>query len=198
MEFAPINLPMERRLQTVAILFWLFLFVAIPLFAYPVVIYLLAFSSYDVFRRAAAFLLPYLWWIWVVDRDSCNKGGRKMDWVRNWAIWKWYNDYFPIKLVKTAELNPKRNYLMGSHPHGVLCSGAFGCFGSNAQNVEKLFPGMSFNILTLEINFRWPIMRDIILSLGVCAASRKGMNYLLSSRGGGKVGVLIPGGAPER
>lgn len=27
-------------------------------------------------------------------------------------------DYFPIALVKTADLDPSKNYVFGYHPHG--------------------------------------------------------------------------------
>jgi len=194
-EFAPVHLPWERRMQTLSIMIWFTLFFVIPLSSYPTLIYITFFSSYQ--KSALSILLPYLFWIWVVDRESCNKGARRIRWVRGWNIWKHYNDYFPIKLVKTADLDPKKNYLFGSHPHGVLCSGAFGCFATDAMEVNKLFPGFDFSVLTLEMNYRFPILRDLILSLGVCAATRKGMNYLLSYKGGGKAAVLIPGGAPE-
>lgn len=194
-EFAPVNVPWERRWQTVCVNIWFLLFFLLPLASYPVIIYLLLFSSSKTI--CWTILSPYLIWIWVLDPQSCNKGGRTINWVRNWSIWKGFNDYFPIKLVKTCELDPKRNYLFGSHPHGVLCTGAFGCFATDWQNVKKVFPGLNFHVLTLELNYIWPILRDLILSLGVCAASRKGMNYLLSREGGGNAGVLIPGGAPE-
>lgn len=29
-------------------------------------------------------------------------------------------DYFPIDLVKTAELPPNRNYLIAACPHGII------------------------------------------------------------------------------
>lgn len=189
------NIPLERRYQTFCVIVWVFFFVILPLIAYPIIIHLLFFSPYA--QKAAGFLLPYLWWVLVVDRNSCNKGGREIKWVRNWKIWKGYVDYFPIKLVKTCEINPKRNYLFASHPHGILCSGAFGSFATDALNVKELFPGLSFSVLTLEVNYRWPILRDLILSLGVCSCKRESMNALLTTKGGGKACVLIPGGAPE-
>ncbi|ODM89837.1 2-acylglycerol O-acyltransferase 1 [Orchesella cincta] len=194
-EFAPVHLPWERRMQTLSVMVWFFLFFVVPLASYPTMIYLMFFSSYQ--KQALSVLLPYLFWIWAVDRDSCNKGARRFKWVRGWTIWKRYVDYFPIKLVKTADLDPKRNYLFGSHPHGVLCSGAFGAFATDALEINKHFPGFNFSVLTLDINYRFPILRDLILSLGVCAATRNGMNYLLGSKGGGRAAVLIPGGAPE-
>lgn len=148
-------------------------------------------------------------------------------WVRSWRMWKWYNEYFPIKLIKTAELDPSKNYLFGSHPHGVLCSGAFGSFASEGQNVEKLFPGITPHLLTLEGHYSFPIYREFLMAtgkvlsfnergrirfrisifgayyikyvkcLGCCSASKTSMNYLLSHPDGGHAAILVVGGAPE-
>lgn len=41
-------------------------------------------------------------------------------WVRKSAWWQYLRDYFPVRLVKTAELSPNRNYIFGYHPHGIL------------------------------------------------------------------------------
>ena len=35
---------------------------------------------------------------------SAHRGGRRgwtVKWARNWRIWKWYADYFPIKIVSS-------------------------------------------------------------------------------------------------
>ena len=36
---------------------------------------------------------------------------------------KYFKDYFPIELVKTADLNPDGKYLLCSHPHGTIPAG---------------------------------------------------------------------------
>jgi hypothetical protein len=43
--------------------------------------------------------------------------------------------------VKTVDLDPNRSYLFGSHPHGLLCAGAFCAFATDALNFTELFPG---------------------------------------------------------
>ena len=50
-------------------------------------------------------------------------------------------DYFPVSVVKTADLDPGRNYLLGSHPHGVVCFGAFMSFVVDNPQFRELFPG---------------------------------------------------------
>lgn len=44
----------------------------------------------------------------------------RCEWVRNWRVWKYVIDYFPIDLVKTVDLPANRNYLIGTCPHGIL------------------------------------------------------------------------------
>ena len=45
--------------------------------------------------------------------------------VQQWSLWKDYASYFLVRLTKEAELDPQLNYFVGSHPHGILGSGAF-------------------------------------------------------------------------
>lgn len=40
--------------------------------------------------------------------------------MRRSSAWKYFADFFPIKLVKTAELSPDKNYIFGT----VLAVGA--------------------------------------------------------------------------
>ena len=53
-----------------------------------------------------------------------------------------------ILITKKTALNihhqdPNRSYLIGSHPHGLLCSGAFCAFATDALDFNKLFPGLT-------------------------------------------------------
>ena len=87
--------------------------------------------------------------------------------MRNCAWWHYFRDYFPVKLVKTTDLNPNRNYLFCSFPHGVLSTGTFCAFGTDTLNCQDLFPGLDFRLLTLEQHFRVPIMRELPASFGM-------------------------------
>ena len=45
------------------------------------------------------------------DLQTCNRGGRRgflVNWLRNSMLGKLYANYFPIKLVKTTELDPEK------------------------------------------------------------------------------------------
>lgn len=94
-------------------------------------------------------------------------------------MWRYYRKFFPIELIKTAELNPEKSYLLGSHPHGLLCSGAFCSFATDAAGFKDKFPGLDPRLLTLKGQFVIPGYRELILSTGACAATKEGMEALL-------------------
>ena len=54
---------------------------------------------------------------------------------------KYFRDYFPIEMVKTADLDPKKKYLLCSHPHGVMPAGINIAVGTNACGWSEKFPG---------------------------------------------------------
>lgn len=86
--------------------------------------------------------------------------------MRRWRMWYHYKNYFPIKLVKTCELDPKRNYLLCSHPHGILSSGAFVSFFTEGNDVSNVFSGLTIHGITLWVNFMIPLFREWCLALG--------------------------------
>ena len=192
MDFAPLLLPLERRLQTFAVFYWISAMLFQGLIVTSLGIYLFFYTSYWWIS------LLYLTWM-VYDLDTCNRGGRTGWWlrfIRGWRLWKHYKNFFPVKLVKTAELDRNKNYLLGSHPHGVLCSGAFSCFATDAGGFSTQFPGMTPRLLTLEGQFWIPGNRELSLGAGCCAATKRGMEALLGQPGG-VAAVLVVGGAPE-
>lgn len=56
--------------------------------------------------------MAYLAWF-IYDFKTPCRGGRPSLRVRNQRMWKYFVDYFPTKLVKTAELPTDRNYILG-------------------------------------------------------------------------------------
>uniref|UniRef100_A0A8D2HTQ5 Acyltransferase n=1 Tax=Urocitellus parryii TaxID=9999 RepID=A0A8D2HTQ5_UROPR len=147
-----------RSLQAFAVLQWVFSFLGLG--SVCLVALLLALLG-----RAWVLVVLYLIWLYG-DRSTPRAGGRRSAWVRNWAIWRHFCDYFPISLVKTAELDPSRNYLFGFHPHGVLVVGAFGNFCTEATGFSRLFPGLRPHLLMLPCWFQIPIFRDYIMTSG--------------------------------
>lgn len=75
--------------------------------------------------------------------------------------------FFSLQLVKTADLDPRYNYIVGFHPHGVLVAGAFTNFCTYATGFRQLFPGLTSYLLMLPLWFRAPFFRDYIMCAGV-------------------------------
>ena len=102
-------------------------------------------------------------------------------------------------MIKTAELDPdKGNYLLGNHPHGLLCSGALACFATEGAGFSNMFPGIMPTLVTLEVFHLVPGMREFLQPIGICAATHQSLDYLLTTpKHGGRAVIIIIGGARE-
>ncbi|XP_018397748.1 PREDICTED: diacylglycerol O-acyltransferase 2-like [Cyphomyrmex costatus] len=197
-KFAPLNVPLERRLQTLAVAICVFVLPLVSVWGYLITVYLIFYTE-----TLRYFLLLYFLWIYY-DWDTCHSGGRSEMWTRmarNNAFWRYFCNYFPLKLVKTVDLDPKKSYLFIGVPHGILSIGIFGSFGTDILNCKKLFPGLEIRPITLDQHFKTPIFREYPYSLGTCASSLKSIKYLLSTPPKnpytGRITVLVVGGASE-
>lgn len=141
-DFAPLRIPLHRRLETAAVVLYYYSFYFGALVGTIVILGLFFTSYYPI-------ALIYLTWAYFIDSGTPSHGGRRSTFVRSLRIWNYYRDYFPITLVKTADLDPERNYIFGYHPHGVLCAGAFCNFATEATGFSKMFPGITPHLLPL-------------------------------------------------
>ena len=157
-QFAPLNIPLERRLQTLAVFQWTLCFLLLGFSCLGLTVYLLFTKYYFVV------LLYSVWYVY--DWKKQEKGGRSSDWVRRWKIWEYYRDFFPIKLIKVADLDPSRNYILGYHPHGIMAFGAFNNFATEATGFSRLFPGLKSRVLILAGQFFFPVHREYVMSSG--------------------------------
>lgn len=156
-EFAPLSIPFSRRLQTLSVLSICLILLFGPLLGTATFLVLLI-TPLSIFSMA--YIAFYFLW----DFDISARGGRRVNFLRNLTIWKYYCSYFPITLVKTAELDAEKNYIMGYHPHGVVSSGAFGSFATEGVNFSKTFPGITPHLLTLKCK-RYFINSDLVMYL---------------------------------
>ncbi|CAH1396906.1 unnamed protein product [Nezara viridula] len=131
------------------------------------------------------------------DNKTPNRGGRQVNAVKRFPIWKYFNDYFPIRLIKTADLDPRKNYIFCTHPHGVVCTSSIAHFILGYSKASELFPGLKFHTATLNINFYFPLLRDYVLALGFVSASIDSLMFLLRNNEGGNVINLMIGGSSE-
>eukprot|EP00076_Gallus_gallus_P014932 XP_015133826.1 acyl-CoA wax alcohol acyltransferase 1 isoform X5 [Gallus gallus] len=170
----------------------------------PVTLVLLV---YLVFTRFWPISALYLAWV-IFDWDTPEKGGRRLPCLRRWSVWRHFRDYFPVKvqnwLVKTHDLSPGHNYIIGSHPHGILCVGAFCNFITGSTGFSELFPGIRPFLTTLAGNFRLPLFREYLMSgarvapaIGLCPVTRRAIGHLLSKNGTGNAVAIVIGGAAE-
>ncbi|XP_054830916.1 2-acylglycerol O-acyltransferase 2 [Eublepharis macularius] len=188
-EFAPLATPLRRRLQTASVVQWVFSFLGLGLCCIAI------FAGLLFTRFWMISVLYGAWWAW--DWDTPSKGGRRVHFIRNSVVWRYLKDYFPITLVKTAELDPAKNYIFGFHPHGVLATGAFVSFCTEATGFSKLFPRMTPYLMMLSLWFRAPFFRDYLMSGGLVPSDKETASYILKKPGGGNVLTIIVGGAQE-
>ncbi|XP_069059977.1 2-acylglycerol O-acyltransferase 2 isoform X2 [Pleurodeles waltl] len=132
-----------------------------------------------------------------MDLDTPSKGGRRSQLLKKSVVWRYMRNYFPVSLIKTADLNPNQNYILGFHPHGVLVAGAFVNFCTEATGFYELYPGMTPYMLMLPLWFRVPFFRDYAMAGGLVSADKESAEYILRSKNGGNAVVIAIGGAEE-
>ncbi|KAK5112951.1 hypothetical protein LTR62_003773 [Meristemomyces frigidus] len=190
--WAPLNVPLQRRLQTLLILAHtlsiagglalFFLLCTIPLL-WPL-------------------LLPYLIYVLLSRASTSGALSHRSNYLRSSRIWSLFAGYFPARLHRSQVLEPTRKYIFGYHPHGIISHGAFAAFATEALGFSNLFPGITNTLLTLDSNFRIPLYRDYALRMGLASVSRESCENILS-RGGpngegmGRAITIVVGGARE-
>lgn len=149
-----------------------------PLASRLAVLYYCFSFGYFVHCWVAAFLLcravPVLWPLLLAyvffalgPRNAAAMDGSWPTPFRRWRMWKLVARYFPAALHTTAALPPTRPYLFGCHPHGLLSFGAWLSFATDALEFERKLPGVDCRLLTLNLNFRAPFLREYLLLHGL-------------------------------
>ena len=140
--------------------------------------------------------VPYFLYVVWMFIDKSSEDGSRRPCARKWKCWKWYADYFPLRLIKTHDLDPHNKYIFAYHPHGLIAMGAAGAFATDACGFKEKFPGIDIRVLTLNMNFYAPFTRELFLSMGVCSVARRSCNKILQ-RGKGSAILIAVGGAAE-
>ncbi|XP_070480195.1 2-acylglycerol O-acyltransferase 2 isoform X4 [Equus przewalskii] len=149
-----------------------------------------------LFTRFWFFSILYSIW-WYLDQDKPRQGGRCSKALQSWVMWKHMRDYFPISLVKTAELDPSRNYLAGFHPQGIMAPGAFVNLCTESTGFSSLFPGIRPHLIMLPFWFRVPFFREYLMMGGLVTSDKESIAHILNRKGGGNLAAIIIGGAQE-
>jgi 2-acylglycerol O-acyltransferase 2 len=186
--WAPWQLPLQRRLQTTAVIGGL---LVLP----SVFIFLVALWTYPPFvswYTREVFILYVLWQV-LIDRETPKRGGRPLLWFRSFPAWKLIANYVPARLHTGDRLDAGKRHIFCLHPHGIISIAAI-CnlvLNVNGPN-EKL--GVDYRIVTVSANFIMPVWREIIMALGFIDASRESIANALED----DLSVMIViGGAQE-
>lgn len=139
-------------------------------------------------------IFMYLMWCWIFDRATALHGGRPFQSLRKSRIWNYFRSYFSMSVIHDGFIDPSpgKLYVFGAHPHGVLSAGVWGNLISH--NPHALPDSLNYRVLTISLNFKVPIWRELVMGVGMVDASRESVQYLL--RRGISV-VIVVGGAEE-
>ncbi|XP_068732433.1 2-acylglycerol O-acyltransferase 2-A-like [Montipora capricornis] len=180
----------KEPLQFLVALFKALVFVFGHTIAILLTLYILLTPLYGI-------MVVYLLWTYCFDLKRSSKGGRRSETFRRLKSWEYLRDYFPVRLIRTEKLDPDRNYIMGYHPHGIMCAGAWTNFATEATGYSSLFPGIKAHLLTLTLVFKFPIFRDYLMAAGICDVSKESIQHILTQQGNGNAVIIAIGGAAE-
>ena len=190
--FAPLSVPLQRRLQTLIVL------------AHTLCIacFLTTFFLLAAVPLTWPLLIPYLLYILFSNAGTSGTLSHRSKLLRSSSVWSLFASYFPARLHRSAVLPPTRKYIFGYHPHGIISHGAFAAFATEALGFSHLFPGITNTLLTLDSNFRVPFYRDYALAMGLASVSRESCENILSKGGAngegmGRAITIVVGGARE-
>uniref|UniRef100_A0A672YY04 Acyltransferase n=1 Tax=Sphaeramia orbicularis TaxID=375764 RepID=A0A672YY04_9TELE len=182
---------MEKHLQVISVLQWVFSFLALGAACTVLLIYMFCTDCWLIAAMYTAWL--------IIDWNTPKRdqaGGRPSCGTQSSTNTALLCFIVP-QLIKTHNLLPSRNYIFGYHPHGIFCFGAFCNFGTEATGFSKKFPGIKPSLATLAGNFRLPVLRDYLMSGGICPVNKNSIDYLLSRNGTGNAVIIVVGGAAE-
>lgn len=98
---APLDTPLHRRLETLSVMWHT---VLIPSFCC-----LFLFILYLGWLSWLLIVIPYFIWLYGFDLHTPTNGKvvyRVRDSMRNLILWRWFVNYYPIRVHKTCELEP--------------------------------------------------------------------------------------------
>lgn len=197
-KFAPLNVPLKRRLETLSAAVCFIYFAFGNFCGYILTAYFLFFTE-----TMRYFILLYFVWMYY-DWNKTDMGYKRrkvLNWMRNCVWQRYFCSYFPIKLVKTTDLDPSKLYLFCNFPHGILSSGVYGAFATDAVGCKELFPGIEIKIVILDQHFKAPLFREYCRINCVVSSTSESLNQQLSMQPEapytGRATVLIVGGAAE-
>lgn len=125
------------------------------------------------------------------DGSERTAFGRPWHALRHASFWQAGHRYVGLHLIRTAELEQGKQYVMGWHPHGIIILSRLAMYG---RAFETLFPHLDVRTLGASPIFKWPGSREISLAMGAVDAGRKTAEKVLKA---GFSLIVYPGGSDE-
>lgn len=98
---APLNTPLHRRIQTLAVAWH-----TVSLLAFLTLFFFVLYLGWVAW---VVVIIPYFIWFYGFDLHTPTNGKvvyRVKDWMRNLILWECFVEYFPITVHKTCDLEP--------------------------------------------------------------------------------------------
>ncbi|XP_043662026.1 diacylglycerol O-acyltransferase 2 isoform X1 [Drosophila teissieri] len=176
-EWAPLRVPLERRIQILVTAF----FTSMLLILLSVSFLLVAGSLIYGGLLVRSLMVTYLAYVFVHHKKTQSVvDGNGWMITRTNPLHRHYRDYFPVKLVKTAELPATKNYILASFPHGILGTGIGINMGLEISKWLELFPQVRPKLGTLDQHFHVPFMREVLRCWGLVSVSKEALIRMLS------------------
>ncbi|KAF4135192.1 Diacylglycerol acyltransferase domain-containing protein [Phytophthora infestans] len=117
----------------------------------------------------------------------------RLDWIYGHSfLIETVKRYFSGKIIRMAPLDPKKQYVLGFHPHGITPTSVM--WLQFSAEWRRLFPNFYAHILTASIMHALPLARDILQFLGSREVTRQAFTYTLQHN---ESVLLVPGGQAE-
>lgn len=204
--WAPLKLPLRRRLQTAAVLVTICILpasITVPAARVSAILHDGAHDGpavpgVDPLHRQGprgACRLPSS----IAPRRpslalcAAQRGGRPRTWFQNLRLWRLFGEYFPAQLHMTTKLDPNLQYFFGLHPHGIIGMSLWPTLILPTREIRDEL-GVPYSVLTVSASFRVPFWREMVMAAGMVDASRESTQFLLEH---GRSVMVVVGGALE-
>jgi hypothetical protein len=183
----------ESSVFKTTFIFFIFhgLYLVIPLL-FVVGPFLMLLTSY----RTYALVCIVCYWTWVFRDQDHLRYGRPWPFFENLPFIRYILEWLPMRILRTQELDPSKQYIFACHPHGTLAfNRAVVGFSTNTL-WNKAFPNVPFRVLTARAAFFVPFIRELWLWTSCVDASREVATKVLRDI---KSSIFVyPGGEKEQ
>jgi len=146
-------------------------------------------------RQTISFRLSPSWWV-VTSIHITHSEGTSLRY--HWDVrcrqliilWSEFLNFYDTGVPLPILLQKVHLQLTIAIPHNLTHRTSIG------TGFSEHFPGIKPHLLTLSSNFRMPLYRDILLSMGICSVSKRSCASILKG-GPGQAITIVVGGAAE-